>query len=221
MAARRNKYGLLLAPGAGSASDSPQLLAIEGAAPQGFVVRRIDFPYRLAGRKAPDRLPVLLSAVSDAVAAFSADSGIPASRIFVGGRSMGGRICSIAVADGLQAAGCVLVSYPLHPPGKPDKLRVDHFPAIEVPCLFVSGTRDAFGTPAELEHHTASIGGQVDHVWLEGHDHSLKRHDDAVAAAVSTWLAKLQTDFVGELGELPATTEVRPSICRSNYLWCQ
>ena len=104
---------------------------------------------------------------------------------------MGGRICSIAVSEGLPAAALVLVSYPLHPPGQPVKLRVEHFGAIDVPCLFVSGTRDQFGTPAELEAATAAIVGPVTHVWLDGGDHGLRRRDSEVAATVSAWLLAL------------------------------
>jgi predicted alpha/beta-hydrolase family hydrolase len=100
---------------------------------------------------------------------------------------MGGRICSMAVADGLPAAGLALISYPLHPPGRPDRLRIEHLPALAVPCLFVSGTRDAFGTPAELERHTAAIAGAVTHVWIDGKGHDLKGADEEVAAAVADW----------------------------------
>ena len=85
-----------------------------------------------------------------------------------------------------------LIAYPLHPPGKPERLRVDHFPAIEVPCLFVSGTRDPFGTPEELEAHTAAIRGPVTHVWVEGARHELKGADEQVAATVRDWLTALQ-----------------------------
>ena len=103
---------------------------------------------------------------------------------------MGGRMCSMAVADGLAAAALVLVSYPLHPPGKPDRLRTEHFGALEVPCLFVSGTRDAFGSPAELESATAAIPGPVTHVWIEGGDHGLRGKDSQVAGVVGigSWL---------------------------------
>ena len=100
-------------------------------------------------------------------------------------------MCSMAVAEGLVAAALVLVSYPLHPPGKPEQLRVEHFGAIDVPCLFVSGTRDAFGTPAELESATTAIPGDVTHVWIEGGDHGLRRKDDQVASAVAAWVAAL------------------------------
>lgn len=98
----------------------------------------------------------------------------------------------MAVASGaVTAAGLVLISYPLHPPGKPERLRVEHFPALSVPCLFVSGTRDAFGTPDELEAHTAAIPGPVTHRWVDGKDHSLRNSDAAVAAAVVEWLGAL------------------------------
>jgi predicted alpha/beta-hydrolase family hydrolase len=95
----------------------------------------------------------------------------------------------MAVAEGrVRAAGLVLVSYPLHPPGKPDRLRVEHLPDIAVPCLFVHGTRDEFGTPDELLHWTATIAGPVEHVWIDGGRHELKGADAAVAAAVADWL---------------------------------
>jgi predicted alpha/beta-hydrolase family hydrolase len=104
---------------------------------------------------------------------------------------MGGRICSMAVADGLPAAGLALISYPLHPPGRPDRLRVEHFPGLSVPCLFVSGTRDAFGSRAELEAATQAIAGPGTHVWIEGGDHGLRKKDPEVAAAVSDWARSL------------------------------
>ena len=173
----------MLFPGAGSTRDHGSLVAIEQAvAPRPCV--RADFPYRKAGRRAPDRAPVLLDAVVAEVAALPR-GGAPV----LGGRSMGGRICSMAVAEGrVRAAGLVLVSYPLHPPGKPDRLRVAHLPDIAVPCLFVHGTRDEFGTPGELQQWTATIAGPVEHVWIEGGRHELKGADMLVAAAVADWL---------------------------------
>src|SRR5690606_6578772 len=123
--------------------DQSTLVAIDRAiAPIPCV--RADFPYRIAGRRAPDRPPVLLQAVRDEVAAI-VDAGERPTDVFLGGRSMGGRMCSMVVGDAddsLPAAGLVLISYPLHPPGKPDALRVEHLPRITVPCLFVHGTRD-------------------------------------------------------------------------------
>jgi uncharacterized protein len=184
--------GLVLTPGAGAGSDQPSLVAIEQAlAPAGVRVDRIDFPYRLAGKKAPDRPPVLLATVIEAASALAAELGVDGRAIAVGGRSMGGRMCSMAVADGMAAAALVLVSYPLHPPGKPERLRTEHFEAITLPCLFVSGTRDSFGTREELESATAAIPGPVTHVWIEGGDHGLRRKDAEVADHVRDWFLDL------------------------------
>lgn len=191
-ASRRVKPGaLLLAPGAGSSRDHSSLLAIEAAVAP-LPVARMDFPYRKAGRRAPDRAPVLLAAVVEEAAALCAASGVPADRLVLGGRSMGGRMCSMAVAgDGvdppLPARGLVLVSYPLHPPGRPDKLRTAHLPSLTVPCLFVHGTRDPFASPDELQAATATIHGPVTHVWLAG-GHDLKGADAKIAAGVAEWL---------------------------------
>ncbi|HLG67222.1 MAG TPA: alpha/beta family hydrolase [Acidimicrobiales bacterium] len=182
--------GIVLTPGAGSGRDHPALVAIEEAlAPRGITTRRVDFPYRLAGRRAPDRPAVLVAAVREAAAELAASLGVGTEQIALGGRSMGGRMCSVAVAEGLPAAALVLISYPLHPPGRPDRLRTEHFGELRVPCLFVSGTRDAFGSPAKIERAAAAIPGPVTHVWLEGGDHALKRRDAEVAAVVAAWLA--------------------------------
>jgi len=184
--------GLVLTPGAGAGRDQPALVAIDEAlTAEGVVVERVDFPYRLAGRRAPDRAPVLIGAVVDAAERLAATLGCPAPQVALGGRSMGGRMCSMAVAEGLDAAALVLVSYPLHPPGRPEKLRTDHFPSVTVPCLFVSGTRDAFGTPDELEAATDAIAGPVTHIWIDGGDHGLRAKDGQVATAVREWVVAL------------------------------
>lgn len=178
---------VLLFPGAGSGSDHPSLVAIAEALAPLPVIRR-DFAYRRQGRRAPDRAPKLVAEVRAEAEAVAAELGTLPARLALGGRSMGGRMCSMAVADGLPAAALVLVSYPLHPPGKPDRLRVDHFPALRVPCLFVSGTRDAFGSPEELERHTAAIAGPVTHEWIDGKGHDLRGADAEVAARIAAWL---------------------------------
>jgi predicted alpha/beta-hydrolase family hydrolase len=106
------KTGLLLAPGAGAGREQSALVAIEDAAVglgRGVVVERMDFPYRLAGRKAPDRPAVLLAAVREAAAALVDRAGLAPERLVLGGRSMGGRMCSMAVAEGAPALGLVLV----------------------------------------------------------------------------------------------------------------
>jgi len=188
----RGVAGLVLAPGASAGRDQPALVAIdESVSASGVRVERIDFPYRLAGRRAPDKPAVLVATVADAAAALARTLHVAPRRIALGGRSMGGRMCSMAVADGLSAAALVLVSYPLHPPGKPDRLRTEHFGVLEVPCLFVSGIRDAFGSPEELEAATAAIPGPVTHVWIEGGDHGLRGKDSQVASLVGDWLLAL------------------------------
>ncbi|MEW6154423.1 MAG: alpha/beta family hydrolase [Actinomycetota bacterium] len=190
MSAAAPDRAVLLAPGASAGRDQPALVAME-AALDGAPVERMDFPYRREGRKAPDRSPVLVAAVRAEAAALAARTGLAPDRLVLGGRSMGGRMCSMAVAEGLDAMALVLVSYPLHPPGRPDKLRTEHFGALAVPCLFVSGTRDAFGSPAELEAATAAIAGPVTHVWVEGGDHGLRRRDAEVAAVVAGFVRSL------------------------------
>ena len=178
---------VLLTPGAGSDRTHHLLVALERAlAPLPCV--RIDFAYRVAGRPFPDKAPVLVAAVAQAVHSLCATHGIAPSEVLLGGRSMGGRICSMAVAEGLGAAGLVLIGYPLHPPRRPQQSRTAHFGQIGVPCLFVSGTKDTFATPEELTAATQAIAGPVTHHWIEGGPHGLDRHDDEVLAAVKTWI---------------------------------
>jgi uncharacterized protein len=183
--------GMLLAPGAGSGADHPALLAIDHAASAlGVVVDRVDFPYRIAGRRRPDPLVVLISTIRERAATLANRLGVGTGHLVLGGRSMGGRICSETVASGLPAAGLVLVSYPLHPPGRPDKPRIGHLGLVRPPSLFVSGTRDAFGTPDEILAAAARIPGSVSHAWIEGGDHGLRGHDAEVARLVVAWLGE-------------------------------
>jgi len=191
MMAKKKKVGaLLLTPGAGADRNQSALVAIdEAVSADGIVVDRIDFPYRKAGRKAPDRAPVLIASVIEAAEELVARASVAPAALALGGRSMGGRMCSMAVAEGLPAAALVLVSYPLHPPGKPDNLRTEHFAALDLPCLFVSGTRDAFGTPAELEAATRAIPGPVTHEWVDGGSHGLRGADGRVADVVRSWIS--------------------------------
>lgn len=184
---------LLLAPGASAGRDQSALVAIDHVLTErGLPVERMDFPYRLAGRRVPDRQPVLVKSVVAAAKELAEHRALPLEEIALGGRSMGGRMCSIAVAEGLLASALVLISYPLHPPGRPEKLRVDHFGAIKVPCLFVSGTRDHFATPGELEVATKAIVGPVTLVFLEGGDHGLRRREEDVAGLVGDWVLSLR-----------------------------
>ncbi len=176
----------MLFHGAGSDRDHHTLVAIEAALP--MPVRRVNFSYRQReGKRPPDRQPVLIEAVVTAAAEFADELGVETGSIALGGRSMGGRMCSIAVADGLPAAGLVLLSYPLHPPGKPDRLRVEHFSRLGVPCLFLGGERDPFGSPAEFEREVPAIPGPVSLEWVRG-AHDPKVPDADIVIAVAAWI---------------------------------
>jgi predicted alpha/beta-hydrolase family hydrolase len=194
-AARRPKRSggagaLLLAPGAGADRNHRTLLAVaEAVAP--LPTERMDFPARKAGRRSVDRPPVAIAAVRAEAEALVAREAIDPGRLVLGGRSFGGRMCSMAVAEGLPAAGLVLLSYPLHPPGKHDQLRVEHFGDLRVPCLFVSGERDPFGSPDELRAEVAAIPGPVTMVFVPG-AHDPKGQDAAVVAAVADWITALR-----------------------------
>jgi predicted alpha/beta-hydrolase family hydrolase len=173
-------------PGAGSDAQHPSLVAIESAlAP--LPVRRLDFPYRREGRRAPDRPPRLVASIEADVATLCEELGTVPARVVLGGRSMGGRMCSMAVADGLAAAGVVLIAYPLHPPGRPDRLRTEHLGALRVPSLWICGDRDPFGTPEELAGAQALVAGPVTTCTLAGR-HDLKGQDEAIVACLRRWL---------------------------------
>ena len=185
---------LLLYPGASAGRDQASLVKIDHAvsAMKGWSVLRAEFAYRTAGRRASDRAPVLMREVRDELAAIGGRK-----RVVVGGRSMGGRICSMvaAGADGIappkNVVGVVTIAYPLHPPGKPDNLRVEHMSGVTVPWLFVCGTSDPFGTPDELTRWTSTIPGPVTHRWVENTGHDLKGADVEVVAVVRGWLETL------------------------------
>lgn len=182
--------GLLLTHGAGGGADHRLLVALE----QGLdlPVRRMEFPYRAEGRKAPDRAPKLMASVVDEASRFAADLGCDPKAVAFGGRSMGGRICSMAIAEGLPAAAVILLSYPLHPPGQPDRLRIDHFDQLAVPTLFVNGDRDPFGTPDELDRYWPTIPGPTSVHWLAGQRHDPKpEFDEEIVGIVGRFLSSL------------------------------
>ncbi len=172
--------GLLIAPGASADRDNRTLVALdEGLA---VPVERVTIGSRAVGK--------VHAQLRDDMASFADRLDVVSSSLVIGGRSFGGRMCSLLVADGEPVAGLVLLSYPLHPPGNPEKLRVDHFPDITVPTLFVSGSNDPFGTPDELRQHAEAITGPVEFAWIDGQGHS-PRDDSPVVAAVGAWLGRL------------------------------
>jgi predicted alpha/beta-hydrolase family hydrolase len=192
---------VLLAHGAGADMHAAALTTVADALAAAKVPSlRFNFPYKAAGRRSPDRPPVLEASVRDAISELKARTRLGVERFVLGGRSMGGRICSmVAATDG--AFGLALLGYPLHPPGKPQNLRVEHFPNLRMPVLFASGTRDPFGTPDELRAHAKAIKGRVTFHWVESGDHGFKPLKasglttqgtlDAVADAVVSFVARL------------------------------
>jgi len=159
-----------------------------------------DFPYRVQQRKVPDKAPVLVGAFRNAVDAVAARVDGP---LLVGGKSMGGRMATMLAAEpplSPRVVGVVAMGYPLHPPGKPAQLRVEHLGAMAVPALVVQGTRDPFGTPDEIAREWGKAGATPTLVTVEdgGHGFEVPRrvHDQAetyarVADAVVRWLDTL------------------------------
>ena len=165
-------------------------------------VGRFDFPYRRAGKRPPDKAPVLLGCVNEEVVEFAKVNKTRTSSLVIGGRSMGGRMCSMAAAGDTGVAGTigkklkvralVLISYPLHPPAQPENLRVQHLSRITVPTLFIHGTKDPFGSPAEIKKYAKRIDADVEFYFIENGRHDLKGSDDAIAAVVHDWVTALR-----------------------------
>ena len=183
--------GLILFHGAGGNRDHPTFLALEERL--GVPVARVNFPYRLKGpgRRFPDRMPRLIEAIVEATQHWAKAWNVEPDELVLGGRSMGGRAASMAIAQGLGARGLLLLSYPLHPPGKPDKLRADHLDQVACPTLLIQGNRDPFGKPAEFAQHLPKLAGPLQESWIEA-NHDPKGYDDHIVATVSDWLSWLE-----------------------------
>ena len=165
---------LVLAHGAGAGQHHPFMVTCaRGLAERGIDVVTFDFPYMAQKRRVPDKAPVLEASFRETVAEARQRVG-PDRRLFIGGKSLGGRMATHLAAEGLDhLRGLVLLGYPLHPPGKPEQPRVAHLPRITVPVFIVQGDRDAFGTPDEVRPAFAGVARTTIHV-VEAGDHSLK-----------------------------------------------
>ena len=164
---------VVLGHGAGSTKSAPILGAVgQALSGAGVATLAFNFAYAEMGRRAPDPMPRLLSAYRDAIAVGRALA--PGRRLLLGGRSMGGRVGTMLAADGVDTAGLLLLGYPLHPPGRPDRLRIEHWPKVTAPLLFVSGTRDTFFTLDLFAQHRELLAGEVTLHLLEGADHGFK-----------------------------------------------
>lgn len=169
----RSDTAIVLAHGAGAGQRHPFMVTMaSGLAARGLDVVTFDFPYMHAGRKLPDRAPVLEACFRAACEATRARTA--GRRLVIGGKSMGGRMATHLGAQGSVPSlrGIVALGYPLHPPGKPDRPRVAHLPAIAVPVLIVQGERDAFGGPDELRPVLQTMPAPVTLHVVQGGDHS-------------------------------------------------
>ena len=176
-AGRRAPAAFIFAHGAGAGHQSPFMVSFAEALSQlGLDVVTFNFLYIEDKRRLPDRGPVLEETYRQVIEHARAQLESARRALFIGGKSMGGRIATqVAAADAdLQVTGLVLLGYPLHPPGQPEKLRDAHLPSVRRPMLFVQGSRDTFGTPGELEPVLARVTpAPVLHV-IDGGDHSFK-----------------------------------------------
>jgi uncharacterized protein len=165
---------LVLAHGAGAGQEHPWMVATaSGLAERGVRVLTFNFPYIQNGRHIPDRTEVLLACFR-AVVGHARGALASQGALVIGGKSLGGRMASHLASEGEPGvAGLVCLGYPLHPPGRPDQLRVAHLPQIKVPVLIVQGSRDAFGTPDELRQHVTGL--RLELLVVEGGDHSFKQ----------------------------------------------
>lgn len=164
---------LVLAHGAGAPQTHPWMVAMAGTiADRGIAVFTFNFLYAEAKRRAPDKNDVLEATWLAAIDTVRARAGT--DRLFIGGKSMGGRIATqVAARPEVSVDGLVLLGYPLHPPGKPAQLRTAHLPRVRAPMLFVQGSRDAFGTREEMEPAVAGLPRGTRLFVVEGGDHSL------------------------------------------------
>ncbi len=188
----RGRTYLVLAHGAGGNLHTPSLVRVADAlSARGVGAVRFNFPYTEAGRKVPDP-QARLEACYRGVAAHV---GERATRLFLGGRSMGGRIASHVVAAGFPAAGLVFLGYPLHPPGHPERIRDAHLDGIGAPMLFIQGSRDSFARPELLAKTIGRLKTATLYVVQDG-DHSLTVRGRAPAEIfaelveeIVTWMA--------------------------------
>ncbi len=165
---------IVVAHGAGAGMDHPFIAGFSRACvDEGLAVLRFNFPYIESGRRAPDTEAVLRDtwrAVSEVATARRKKEPVWAS-----GKSLGGRIASMCAADAeIHPAGLVFLGYPLHPPGKPERIRDEHLSRIEVPMLFLQGTSDPFASPDLLRRVVKKLGGRATLLPFEGGGHSFE-----------------------------------------------
>jgi uncharacterized protein len=168
---------LIIAHGAGGPMHTPFIRYFHTElAKRGFLTVKFNFPYMEARRRVPDRREILEESYRTIVDQAKNSRSKP-SRMFIGGKSMGGRIASQIAANGVDVNGLFFLGYPLHPIGKTDQLRDEHLYRIKKPMLFLSGTRDSFARQDLLEKVVSKIGPNAEIHWIQNGDHSFKTPD--------------------------------------------
>jgi uncharacterized protein len=195
---------LLVAHGAGNDMRNRSLAGVaDGLAAGGVSSMRFNFPFTEEGRRSPDRAPVLIESCRAALAeAGSHAGGLP---LAAGGKSMGGRMASMLAAEDPEeftAKALVLFGYPLHPPGRPDKPRVEHLGQITVPMLFIQGTADPLASFDMIQEVVRGLGSRARMHVVEGGDHSFRvrgkrRPDEEIGRELGEVAAGFVTEVVG------------------------
>ena len=197
--AENAKAVVVLAHGSGAGKDHDFMAGFALAvANLGASVLRFNFPYMDAGKKFPDKSPVAV-AVWHQVRRWVEENLAEGLPIFTAGKSFGGRIASLAVAEGMPSAGLIFLGYPLHAPKKEEKLRDEHLYPLEVPMLFLEGTRDPFANPEKMENVVSKLNSHSELSWFEGGNHSFKvARSGRTVAQDGAWLAEAALDFIAK-----------------------
>ena len=186
---------LVVAHGAGAGMDHAFMIGFTRACNElGLATLRFNFPYVEAGRRSPGTAAVAIDAWRAAFAAAGSRTG--EGHVWAGGKSYGGRMASMAVADGMPAAGLIFLGYPFHAPGRPDQVRAEHLPRIEVPMLFLQGTKDAFARQDRQEPVLRELGSRATLITIEGGDHSFNRSRKDDPREVGASLAVPAVEFI-------------------------
>jgi predicted alpha/beta-hydrolase family hydrolase len=196
------EHAVLLAHGAGADMHAKALTTVADALAQAKIASlRFNYPYKTAGKKAPDRPAVLMASTREAIAELMKRTKLPADRLVIGGRSMGGRYCSLVAGDEeepVAVRGLLLLGYPLHAAGKPEKERSDHFPRLKMPVAFVSGTRDSLAGKDALTKAARKVKGKTTFHWLDTADHGFRplKASGLTADEVLADVASFSVDWV-------------------------
>ncbi|WP_345472569.1 alpha/beta hydrolase [Glutamicibacter ectropisis] len=195
--AEKARAFMILAHGSGAGKNHEFMTGYaQAVADLGISVLSFNFPYMDAGKKFPDKAPTAI-AVWHQVRAWVDDhlaSGLP---VVVAGKSFGGRMASLAIAEGMPAKALIFLGYPLHAPKKEDKLRDEHLYPLTVPMLFLEGTKDPFANPSKMEAVVANLNESAELVWFEGGNHSFKvARSKRTVAQDGAWLASASVDFI-------------------------